>query len=275
MRWQAPDIQRVDVSAVHVAPGRRPVNEAAIMMLMASIEAQGLHTPITVRHVDVMDLPGEGEVHGVPVLVAGRHRLEAARRLGWDMIPCVFLVGDERDARLWEIAENLHRADLNAQERAEHIAEWVQLTTEKLAQVGQVSSKGGRGNEGGLSAAVREIGVTRQEAQRAEKIAAIAPEAKAAVAADVKLANNQAALLRVAAEPSPERQLSRIRQEQEQAEAHAANRTTNRVIALTEAEQFADWIMASADLSEMPKIIAWVEGVKPKDLTAALRRLSQ
>lgn len=39
------------------------------------------------------------------------------------------------DARLWEIAENLHRAELTVQERAEHIAEWVRLTGEKVAQL--------------------------------------------------------------------------------------------------------------------------------------------
>ena len=71
-------------------------------------------------------------------------------------------------------------------ERSEHIAEWVRLTGEKLAQHGQVSDKGGRGVEGGLSAATREIGVTRQEAQRAVKIDQIAPDVKAAAIAAVR-----------------------------------------------------------------------------------------
>jgi hypothetical protein len=34
--------------------------------------------------------------------------------------------------RLWEIAENLHRADLTEAERRQHIAEWVKLTAEKV-----------------------------------------------------------------------------------------------------------------------------------------------
>ena len=52
-------------------------------------------------------------------------------------------------ARLWEISENLHRADLSALERAEQIAEWVALTIpkqepdDKPVQVEQVS-KGDR-----------------------------------------------------------------------------------------------------------------------------------
>jgi len=251
----------------------RAVQPDAIATLKRSMERLGLRVPITVRPaIRVRD----GRDADVWEIVSGRHRVEAARKLGWSEIAAVVSDGDDVDARLWEIAENLHRAELTVQERADHIAEWVRLTTEKNKDVSaQVGQKANGRPEGGLSAAVREIGVTRQEAQRAEKIASIAPEAKAAAAADPKLADNQAALLRVAAEPSPERQLARIRQEQEQAEAHKANRETNRVIALTEAEQFADWIMGSAALDELPKLIAWLEGVKPKDVTAALRRLSQ
>ena len=37
-----------------------------------------------------------------------------------------------RDARLWEIAENLHRADLTALERDRELAEWIRLTDERL-----------------------------------------------------------------------------------------------------------------------------------------------
>ena len=45
-------------------------------------------------------------------------------------------------------------------QRADHIAEWVRLTEEKekSAQLAPVS-KGGRGNEGGINAAVRELGI--------------------------------------------------------------------------------------------------------------------
>ena len=107
------------------------------------------------------------------------------------------------------------------------------------------------------------------------KIDSIAPEAKAAAAADPKLADNQAALLRVAAEPSAERQLARIRQEQEQAEMHAENRETNRVISLTEADLYAEWTLSTTSLDEVPKLLAWIEGVKPKDFANAIRRRVQ
>ncbi len=101
------------------------------------------------------------------------------------------------EARLWEIAENLHRADLTTLERSEHIAEWVRLT-DKIGQVAQFSKVGaGRGNEGGISAAAREIGVERTEVRRAEKVASISDDAKEA-AREAGLDDNQSVLLKVA-----------------------------------------------------------------------------
>lgn len=65
-----------------------------------------------------------------------------------------------------------------AQERAEHISEWMGLK-DKLSQLVPVS-KGGRGKESGVRAAARELGIPRMEAHRAVKIAAIVPAAKEA-----------------------------------------------------------------------------------------------
>jgi hypothetical protein len=89
---------------------------------------------------------------------------------------------------LWEIAENLHRAELSVQERADHIAEWVRLTEEKLKeQPAQVAPHRKAGQQpGGINAAVRELGIERTEAQRAVKIAGIKPEAKAAAVPGVR-----------------------------------------------------------------------------------------
>ena len=103
----------------------------------------------------------------------------ASRARGW--IP----------ARLREIAENLHRAELTALERAEHIAEWVRLTEQKqkgaeTAGAGCAGSRkdgrraGPQHKPSGINAATRELGIDRSEAQRAVKIAGIAEEAKRA-----------------------------------------------------------------------------------------------
>lgn len=186
-------IEQVVADGVVVGPRLRPLNDDAVASLMASIADIGLRTPITVRVLGEMEVAGKVE-HDVPLLIAGAHRLEAVKRLGHDFIDAYIFDGDDRDARMWEIAENLHRADLTVLERAEQVSEWVRLAEEREVSV-QVAPKpqGGR-PQGGTRAAARDIGVTRDEARRAEKVAALAPEAKeAAVAAG--LDDNQSALL--------------------------------------------------------------------------------
>lgn len=56
-------------------------------------------------------------------LVAGRHRLEAARSLGWDVISAVVVEEDDLLNRLAEIDENLQRFDLTVYEQAKHAEE--------------------------------------------------------------------------------------------------------------------------------------------------------
>jgi ParB family chromosome partitioning protein len=107
---------------------------------------------------------------------------------------------------MWEIAENLHRAELTALERDEHVAEWIGLA-EKLTQ--DVSVSGGRGKEGGIRAASRDLGINREDARRAVHVASLAPDAKEA-AREAGLADNRTALLQAAKEP-PERQADAIR----------------------------------------------------------------
>jgi ParB-like nuclease domain len=179
---------------------RKTINHDVVHELMASIQNLGLRQPPTVR-IEV-DEEGCEDV----ILVAGLHRIEACKRLGVKVIDCVEFKGSETEARKWEIAENLHRAELTVQERAEHIAEWVRLVASPNGQ--NVHSELQRG---AVAKAVRELPLhggtedaKRKEIERAVKIAAIAPEAKAAAAA-AGLNNSQTALLTVA-QAAPEQQ---------------------------------------------------------------------
>jgi ParB-like chromosome segregation protein Spo0J len=117
--------------------------------------------------------------------------------LGWEDIPAVVSDGTETEAKMWEIAENLHRADLTVTERSEHIAEWIGLyeKEDKEEVLTQVASKpkGGR-PEGGVRAASRDLGIELTEAQRAVKIAGLPDEVKKA-AKDAGLDDKQSALL--------------------------------------------------------------------------------
>jgi ParB-like chromosome segregation protein Spo0J len=56
-------------------------------------------------------------------LIAGRHRLEAVRSLGWSEILATVVAFDDVDRMLAEIDENLIRNDLSDLERSEHLAE--------------------------------------------------------------------------------------------------------------------------------------------------------
>jgi hypothetical protein len=88
-----------------------------------------------------------------------------AKKLGWETIDCIEFNGDEREARLWEISESLHRAELSVQEHADQTAEWIRLYEEKTAQSAHVASieskrkdRKGHRKESGINAAARELG---------------------------------------------------------------------------------------------------------------------
>lgn len=85
--------------------------------LAAVIATQGMLHPITVRIV--------GERYR---LVAGLHRLEAHRLLGWESIAAMVSTAESDDAaRLEEVMENLGRAELVALDRCQHLYELKQV----------------------------------------------------------------------------------------------------------------------------------------------------
>jgi ParB-like chromosome segregation protein Spo0J len=215
MNRNSPDrvIASVPVTKIRVGERSRALREDAMVSLLESIKSIGLQVPISV-HVD----PSSRDERYV--LVAGLHRLEACRRLGMAHIDARILDLDETDRRLWEISENLHRAELTALERSEHIAEWIRLTEEREIQPAQVAplekSIGYRSpplqKTGGINAAARELNIDRTDAQRAVKIDSLAPEAKIEAKA-IHLDRNRRALLGAAKAPSKEAQIRALREE--------------------------------------------------------------
>lgn len=159
---------------------RKGLSEDTVIKIMESIKTVGgLLSPIAIRYVDGFFIDGE-EVDGVPILVAGRHRLEAMKRLGESHIDCL-IFEDETQARKWEISENLHRSDLTKLERDQHVAEWIRLTEGAQegvsSQVATKLSKRNRKDEGrpesGVNAAARELGIGKDDAHRAVATASI------------------------------------------------------------------------------------------------------
>lgn len=205
------DVESIPLDGIFVVGNRRAVNEDAVARLAESIERLGLRTPITIRVDKDLPDPDTGEVMGGYVLVAGRHRLEAYKKLGKKQIPAIVRDCDEREAEMWEIAENLHRAELTALERDEQVARWIELQEAKevSAQVEQ-KPQGGRPSRG-VSTAAREIGVEKEDARRAVKVASLSAEAKEAAKA-AKLDDNRSALLAAAKKDTPEAQVAAIQQ---------------------------------------------------------------
>jgi ParB family chromosome partitioning protein len=195
--WERERIEIIDI------PTRlRHPTDQQIADMAESMRRHGLLTPILLR-VAVTETDA-----GLPRLVAGLTRLLAAKRLGWERIDAQYVEGTERDFRVAEIIENLHRAELTAQQRADWTAELVKLCAEEeVAQVGPP----GRYEKRGVREAARELNLPRSSVQRDLKIAGISPEAKEAIRA-AGLDDNQSAQLEVANQPTPEAQVEKVRQ---------------------------------------------------------------
>lgn len=89
----------VSINEIKVNPGRREVEPEDIKSLADSIAELGLLNPITID---------QGYT-----LIAGRHRLEAAKLLGWMEIECTVTDLQGLQAELAEIDENFVRKNLS------------------------------------------------------------------------------------------------------------------------------------------------------------------
>jgi ParB-like chromosome segregation protein Spo0J len=199
----------ISIGLIHPSSHARALDSDSVVSLAASMDTIGLRTPITVKSCSKFH---QGQEVAAFEIVTGRHRLEAAKMLGWEEIEAVVMEDDIRSCRLWEISENLHRAELTALERDSLVAEWVELTGEVLTQSAS-KPQGGR-PEGGTRKASRELGLELTDVQRAIKVASLSPEAQDA-ARESGLDDNRSALLDAAKQPTPEAQVESLRRRAE------------------------------------------------------------
>jgi ParB family transcriptional regulator, chromosome partitioning protein len=193
-------IKKIPIANIRILRERRPLVKEKIRVLAESMDEIGLKTPITVR----------ARRKG-PVLVVGRHRLEAAKSLKWTAIRCFVFDGTKIDAELWTVSENLHRAELTALNHAEELEKWEQLLKVRN-QGAQAAQPGGRQpHDKGVSKTAKALGTSREQVQRSRKIASISPAAKTA-AIEAGLDSNATALLEVAKEKTSKAQLNKVRE---------------------------------------------------------------
>ena len=128
-------IERVPVSSVDVGERMRPVNQSRVESLATSMATIGLLQPITVF------TPDDCEVR----LVAGLHRLEAARLLDWDEIDAIFMDADDVHRELAEIDENLCRSELSPAEAAYQTSRRKEIYETLHPEAKHVTERGGPG----------------------------------------------------------------------------------------------------------------------------------
>lgn len=143
------DIERIPLRTLKASGQPRPLITEAVDKLAASIREVGLIQPISVRCVPVMD--GGVAVDGYQI-VAGHHRVAAARALGWTEIDAIIVdAGEHLQAELIEIDENLCRAELTASQRAQAIKRrkqiWEALHPQTVSAQLEPKPQGGRPTE--------------------------------------------------------------------------------------------------------------------------------
>jgi len=84
----------VDINSLEQLEGNP--RKGDIDAIAASYEEFGQVKPIVARKND----------DGTMTVIAGNHQLQAAKRLGWDKIACIFLEGDDKRAIAYALADN-------------------------------------------------------------------------------------------------------------------------------------------------------------------------
>lgn len=108
----------LDIGLIRSADRLRATSEEQVNALMASIAEVGLLNPITVYPREIVQNGIKAAGYGI---VAGSHRFDACKRLGWSEIPAVVLDLDEQRRVIAECDENLCGPSLSASEEAEFI----------------------------------------------------------------------------------------------------------------------------------------------------------
>lgn len=158
---------------------KRSIQKDVVACLAESMEKIGLLTPLAVRAAKI--IRNGTRVDGWQIIY-GHHRMEAAVSLWWKEIDCIVYEDGEINSKAAIISENLHRADLTTEELQNYRAEWAESImgrkADKLRHDAAVSTKGGRGNKGGVRAAAREMGVSARTVDRAIKASNTPNDAK-------------------------------------------------------------------------------------------------
>ena len=189
---------KVEIARIQVGQRKRKLDEAKVRSLAESLQIVGQLQPITVEQCE----------YGNYRMIAGLHRLEAAKLLGWETIEAQEFEGDVVAAELAEIDENLMRNDLTVLEQGEHLARRQELVGFSRGGDRRSSAFSNPQNEGlkTTTEIAHDIGLSKQTAERRMQVARnIVPEVKDAIR-DTEIANSTTQLLELA-RLAPEKQV--------------------------------------------------------------------
>jgi len=261
--------------------GGRAVDAAAVKLLAESMGAVGLLNAITVTKHVRNEGPSKIDTYWI---VAGKHRVQAARDLGWTEIDAVIVDMDAVHAELCEIDENLIRSELTDSQRATAHARREAI----MVSLGLVNSKPGpKAGDSAKSAltpsyattAAAELGVSRRtienDLRRGKKIT---PDVLAEISGTSL--DKGVVLDELAATPREDQRaklaeitLRREEIERTRRDVEKINRNTDRVIALSDADELAEILHGRFDLDEVNNLlIARLVRITTSDLIAALKR---
>ena len=188
---------KVEIARIQVGQRKRKLDEAKVRSLAESLQIVGQLQPITVARRE----------YGNYRMIAGLHRLEAAKLLGWESIEAQEFEGDAVAAELAEIDENLMRNDLTFLEQGEHLARRQELVGFK--QGDNRFTIGRRATVAPLKTTLeiaKDAGISERSAQQRMQVARnIVPEVKDAIR-DTEIANSTTQLLELA-RLAPEKQI--------------------------------------------------------------------
>ena len=129
----------ININEIKINEGRRTVTSEAIQGLTESIREIGMMNPVTVT--------------ADHTLIAGLHRLEAAKVLGWEEIECHVIDADDLHAELAEIDENYVRASLTPLESSK-----LMLRRKEIYETLHPETKAGTAQGEGMRRAAAETG---------------------------------------------------------------------------------------------------------------------
>ena len=197
-----------DIHAITVGSRKRAADAGKVDDLAHSIAEIGLINPITIT-------PAGN-------LIAGLHRLEACKQLGYQHIEATALDIDPLMAELAEIDENLIRSDLTVLEQSEHLLRRGQILEEKGMRraAGRYPEANGETVSPLKTTAeiAADMGLSERSAQQRQQIARdLLPEVKEAIR-DLPIADSTTQLLTLARlEPSQQLQAaSKLAEQQAQ-----------------------------------------------------------